>query len=264
MIRTRFFFAAAALATIALLPGRALAVEQIPFTEVNGGQIQVQASVDGKAPVPMLVDLGAGVNVLSESYGAPLVYGPVSKYTTLRLKGERLDLQMRNIVALSLSGVPLDDLNVGIWKALDGTGVDGLISAMSFRNVATTFDFKNHVLVIEDAPSFAERRRNAARIPIVVIDDRSIGLAIFAQFDFGGGKSGLCRIDTGAPGISLDSQFGPSIPSIALTADPTTRIASPPVAFADLIYDCNVGNSFWKNRVFTLDILGRAIYVGAN
>ena len=49
--------------------GSVLAVESIPFTEVNGGQIQVQGSVDGKPAVPMLIDLGAGVNVLSAAYG---------------------------------------------------------------------------------------------------------------------------------------------------------------------------------------------------
>lgn len=239
----------------------ALAVESIPFTEVNGGQMQVQGSVDGKPPVPMLIDLGAGVNVLSSAYGGPLVFGPVSKYTTFRLKGERLDLTMRQVVSLSLAGVSLDELNVGVWKGLDGTGENGLISAMSFRNIATTFDFRTHQVIVEDAQTMAERKRTGIRVPIVLVDDRSIGLAIFAQFDFGNGKSGICQIDTGSPGITLDDHYGTSIPSIALTAAPTTKIAASDVKFADLIYDCNVGNSFWKNRVFTLDIPNRVLYI---
>jgi len=260
MKQMRILAAAAAMA-IAALPARSPAVETIPFTEVNGGQIEVQGSVDGRPPVPMLIDLGAGVNVLSQSYGGPLVYGPVSKYTTLRLKGERLDLQMRTIVSLAIGGVPLDELNVGVWKGLDGTGIEGLISAMSFRNIATTFDFKTHTLVIEDAPSFAERKRNAVRVPIVLVDDRGIGLAIFAKFDFGNGRGGLCQIDTGSPGITLDAHYGTSISTIALADQPSVKVDNPSVSFGDLIYDCNVGNSFWKNRVFTLDIPERAIYV---
>ena len=123
----------------------------------------------------MLIDLGAGVNVLSQSYGGPLVYGPVSKYTTLRLKGERLDLQMRTVVSLAIGAVQLDELNVGVWKGLDGTGVEGLISAMSFRNIATTIDYRNHTIVVEDAPSFAERKRNGIKVPIVLVDDRRSG-----------------------------------------------------------------------------------------
>lgn len=258
----RYWILAASLGALLLIVrGSALAVESIPFTEVNGGQIQVQGSVDGKPPVPMLIDLGAGVNVLSAAYGGPLVYGPVSKYTTFRLKGERLDLTMRQVVSLSLAGVSLDELNIGVWKGLDGTGENGLISAMSFRNVATTFDFKAHQIVIEDAQTMAERKRTGMRVPIVLVDDRSIGLAIFAQFDFGNGKSGICQIDTGSPGITLDEHYGTSIPSIALTAASPTKIVNPAVQFADLIYDCNIGNSFWKNRVFTLDIPNRVLYV---
>jgi hypothetical protein len=252
-----WFLAATTCALLLMVRGSALAVESIPFTEVNGGQIQVQGSVDGKPAVPMLIDLGAGVNVLSAAYGGPLVYGPVSKYTTFRLKGERLDLTMRQVVSLALAGVSIDELNIGVWKGLDGTGENGLISAMSFRNVATTFDF-----IIEDAPTMAERKRAGTRVPIVLVDDRSIALAIFAQFDFGNGKSGICQIDTGSPGITLDEHYGTSIPSIALTAASSTKIANPAVQFADLIYDCNIGNSFWKNRVFTLDIPNRVIYIG--
>lgn len=258
----RHWILAASLGALLLIVrGSALAVDSIPFTEVNGGQIQVQGSVDGKPPVPMLIDLGAGVNVLSASYGGPLVYGPVSKYTTFRLKGERLDLTMRQVVSLSLAGVALDELNVGVWKGLDGTGENGLISAMSFRNVATTFDFKAHQIIIEDAQTMAERKRTGMRVPIVLVDDRNIGLAIFAQFDFGNGKTGICQIDTGSPGITLDDHYGTSIPSIALPTASPTKIVNPQVKFADLIYDCNVGNSFWKNRVFTLDIPNRVIYI---
>ena len=257
-----WILAASICALVLCARGSALAVDSIPFTEVNGGQIQVQGSVDGKPAVPMLVDLGAGVNVLSAAYGGPLVFGPVSKYTTFRLKGERLDLTMRQVVSLSLAGVSVDDLNVGVWKGLDGTGENGLISAMSFRNNATTFDFKAHQIIIEDAQTMAERKRTGMRVPIVLVDDRSIGLSIFAQFDFGNGKTGICQIDTGSPGITLDEHYGTSIPSIALTAAPTTKIASPDVKFADLIYDCNIGNSFWKNRIFTLDIPNRMMYIG--
>lgn len=50
-------------------PRAALAVDTIPFTEVNGGLIQVQGSVDGLPPVPMLVNLGAGIDVLATDLG---------------------------------------------------------------------------------------------------------------------------------------------------------------------------------------------------
>jgi hypothetical protein len=263
MMRRRLWVSAAIVSALFLASlGRALAVDTVPFTEVNGGQIQVQVSVDGKPPVPMLIDLGAGVNVLSSSYGSALVYGPVGKYTTFRLNGARLDLEMRSVVSLAFGGtIPVGELAVGLWKGLDGTGNDGLISAMSFRNVVTTLDFRNHQLIIEDAPSYAERKRQAQFQPIVVVDDRSIGLGLFAKFDFGNGQSGVCQIDTGSQGITLDKHYA-AISSIALSNIPASKIDHPQVTYADLIYDCNVGNSFWKNRAVTLDIPNRALLLG--
>jgi hypothetical protein len=68
----------------AFVPAIARAVDTIPFTEVNGGQIQVQASVDGGPPVPMIVDLGAGVDVLSTALGRRTVVVQ-GKYVSLRL-----------------------------------------------------------------------------------------------------------------------------------------------------------------------------------
>lgn len=38
-------------------------------------------------------------------------------------------------------------------------------------------------------------------------------------------------------------------------------MTAPTVRFSDLIYDCDVGNSFWTGRSFTLDLPNRFIYV---
>ncbi|HZV77855.1 MAG TPA: hypothetical protein VFF63_08875 [Candidatus Babeliales bacterium] len=254
------------------MPLAAVAVETIPYTAVNGGLIQVQGSVDGSAPVPMLVDLGAGVDVLSGDLGSRyvLVNG---KYVSLRLTGERADLPIGKVLSLTIGGVPLDAPHVGIWRGLDGTGIGGLISATAFRNIATTFDFRDRQIVIEDAQTFPERIRTATRIPLVLQDDLGIALGLFARFDFGGGKTGLCEIDTGAQGITLDRTFAAALglnPSgaakgvigqIALDGAPQTLREQPTVAFSNLIYDCTVGNSFWEGRAFTLDLPNRWIYV---
>jgi hypothetical protein len=39
---------------------------------------------------------------------------------------------------------------------------------------------------------------------------------------------------------------------------------APKALFTSLIYDCNVGNEFWKNRALTLDIPNRSLYVAAS
>jgi hypothetical protein len=284
---TRCIATAIATLTIALAPRAANAVEHIPFTEVNGGLIQVQASVDGRPPVPMLIDLGAGVDVFSSSLGSQFVTID-GKYVSLRLSGERVDLPIGTIVSLAIGGVTIDVPRVGIWSGLDASGVEGLISATAFRNIATTFDFRNHELIIEDAQTLPERQRAATRVPLILQDDLGIALGLFARFDFGRGVTGLCEIDTGSQGITLDRTFASrlginladprykrvpmaagggivaSAPSIALIGAPDTTIAGPTVTYANLIYDCNVGNQFWAGRTFTLDLPNRAVYVATS
>ncbi len=253
------------LALACLFPRAALAVDHIAFTTGPDGSVEVQASVDGQPPVPMLVDLGAGIDVFSTPIGNRdvLVNG---KYVTLRLNGQRVDLPFGNIVSLTLDGVTVEAPHVGIWKGLDAEPFDGLISATAFRNEATTFDFRNHEIVIEDAMTFPDRRRTALRIPLTLQDDLGVSLELFAVFDFGNGKTGLCEIDTGSQHILVDRSFAgrlgiTSVSSLALAGAPQTAVARPNVAFADLIYDCSVGNDFWTRRAFTLDLPNRAMYV---
>jgi hypothetical protein len=247
-------------ALLCAIPRVAGAVETIPFTYDNG-LIRLNGSVDGQAPVPMLLDLGAGVDVLSERL-AHLV-SIEGKYTTLRLTGQRLDLPMGKIVTLSLGEARVGDRSVGVWNGLYAArGVDALISAEAFRDTVATVDFAAQKIVVEDAVSFPERRRTATRVPLILQDDLNAALAVFAQFDFGNGRSGLCLIDTGRKDMAIDNVFQKGgIPSIELDGAPQTRIKNPPVKFENLIYDCMVGNDFWRGRSFTLDVLNRALWV---
>lgn len=256
-------------------PRPAAAVETVPFTEVNGGQIQVQGTVDGQGPVPMLVNLGAGVDVLGSDLGRRYVVIK-GKYVSLRLTGERVDLPVGTVLSLAMGGVKLDAPYVGIWKGLDGTGIGGYIAATAFRNITATFDFRNRQIVIEDAQTLPERIRSEIKIPIVLQDDLGISLAIFARFDFGNGKTGLCEIDTGSAGITIDKTFAESIglnaggaatgrlASLAIAGVPQSSIAGPAVRYSNLIYDCDVGNAFWAGRTFTLDLPNHFLYVLAS
>jgi hypothetical protein len=252
--------AAIAFACTSALPQAARAVETIPFTN-DDGLIHVQVSVDGQPAVPMLVDLGAGVDILSERMAHLVSF--TRKYTTMRLTGERVDLPMGNVVTLDLGSHRIGDPEVGVWRGLYSLrGVDGLISAVAFRNVATTFDFHEHQLVIEDAVSYADRKRNGTRVGLVLQDDLDTAVGVFARFDIGNGRTALCEIDTGAKGITFDKVFEPrGVPSLTLIDAPQTKIDKPNVKFADLIYDCTIGNDFWGNRNFTLDVLNKALWV---
>jgi hypothetical protein len=252
-------------------PLPAVAADTIPFVS-DGGRIEVQGSVDGSAPAPMLVGLGAGVDVLSSALGQRYVLVG-GKFVRLTQNGERVVLPLGVVQSLAIGGVRLDAPYVGISNALDGTSVSGIISATAFRNITATFDFRQNEIVIEDAQSFPQRIVLSARVPAILEDDLGIGLAVFARFDFGDGKTGICEIDTASSGITLDKAFAASIgvrasadgsasvSSIALTGAPQTTLVDPSVRVSGLAYDCAVGNVFWAGRSFTLDLPNRFIYV---
>ncbi|MBV8155399.1 MAG: hypothetical protein JO241_05050 [Candidatus Eremiobacteraeota bacterium] len=238
----------------------AAAVQTVPFSD-EGGLIHVAVSVDRQAPVPMLVDLGAGVNIVSERLAHLVAY--TGKYTTMRLTGERLDLPIGKVVSIAIGDVGIGDPTVGVWKGLVAArGVDGLISANAFRDRATTIDFRGKQIVIEDAVSFPERRRTATYVPLFLQDELNYAMGVFARFKFGNGKTGLCEIDTGRSDTVLDNVYAPGgIASIELDGAPQTHVDAPKVKFDNLLYDCMIGNDFWGGRTITLDILNRGLWV---
>jgi hypothetical protein len=260
------------------------AAQIVPFS-LSGGLVTIDATV-GSQPMRMVVDLGAGLNVISAKAAARLNISGQSRYTNWRMEGERVDLPTATLPTLSLAGgqLQLKDLTTAIWPGLDGSGVDGLISATAFRDQAVTFDYVAHRLVLRDGAKLA-RAPGESRVPIEVSDDRSISLGIFAWFDFGKGQRGLCELDTGSQGFFLDERFGAklgvnlddsklkrvpgpagdrvvaTIPELALHGLPSSALPAPKVLFTNLIYDCNVGNEFWANRTFTLDVPSGSLYV---
>lgn len=264
------------------IPSGARALERVPFA-FDDGTIVVQGTVNGKA-VPMRVDLGAGLDVFSQSLGVRSV-NVTGKYVTLTLNGQRVDLPTGSVVSVALGQFTVPSDQIGIWSGLDSSGVDALVSASAFRDVTATFDLRNHELLIEDAVTFADRKRFASRVPLFLQDELGISLIPFARFDFGNGQSGMCVIDTGTPGIMIDRRFaaklgvnlsdpslkrvhtplgegvGATIGSLALADAPDSVLRRPNVVFEDLVYDCNVGNDFWANKIFTLDIPHRVMYV---
>ncbi len=270
-------------AAVVFGPAAARAMDTIPFTDGPGGAIAVQASVDGRSPLPMLVDLGAGLDLLSSSAGRSLV-NVQGKYATLRLTTQRADIPYGSVLSLAVGAVRLNAPVVGIWSGLDGTGIDGLISASAFATTVTTFDYRAHQLILEDATTFPPRKLGASRVGLVVRDDEGIATDVFARFEVAG-KSYLCQVVTGSQPIAFDTSLAPAlgvnlnnsssarvhtpwgdgiaatISSLTLSGASQSAMPHPQVVFADLIHDCYVGNAFWSRRGFTLDLLGRAMYI---
>jgi hypothetical protein len=95
----------------------------------------------------------------------------------------------------------------------------------------------------------------------------------------------LCAIDTGTRDIMIDKRFAAklgvnlsdpglkhvrtplgdgiaaTIGSLSLADDQRSVMQHPSVVFEDLVYDCNVGTDFLADKIFTLDIPQRMMYV---
>lgn len=282
MIRWSRLAALTVAALACSLPYAARALETVPFA-FDDGTIRVQGTVNGQ-PVPMRIDLGAGVDVLSQRVGSRNV-NVTGKFVTLSLTGQRVDLPIGNVVSMALGEFKVNSDTVGIWSGLDSSGVDGLISASAFRDVTATFDLRQHQLLIEDAVTVVERKRLAARVALFLQDELGISVGVFARFNFGNGQTGLCSINTGTRDIMIDRRFAAklgvnladpglkrartplgdgtaaTIGSLALDGAPDSAMQHPRVVFEDLVYDCNVGTDYWADKVFTLDIPHRVMYV---
>lgn len=257
---------------VVLSTASATASSAVPFTLDSDGMVRVTASLDGGAPQPMLVDLGAGIDVLTSSAATQAHLAPNDVYTATRMRGDQMRVPVGAIAAVTLGPITAEKPIATEWSALDGHGIAGLISATQFRNAAVTFDYAQGQLVFEDADSLSKRTATMTRVPLSVQDDRGIALTPFVRFDFGGGQSGLCELDTGSQGVYIDQHFASrlgfakdavrgTLASLSVLGAPRTHLQNVKVRFEPLIYDCNVGNDFWKNRTFTLDIPHRAFYV---
>lgn len=270
-----------ALLLLGICASQAMAEQVIPFKDLDG-LIEVDASIGHQASIPVLVDLGAGVNALADSFKVT----PTGFYTGFRLSGKRIEMATGTVGSIALGDYRIDHPLVATWKGLDNAPVKGLIAATAFRTAMVRFDFARHELVISDTTAVSEIAPSSIRIPIALLDDRGITLTPFARFNFGRGVSGLCEIDTGSQGFFLNARLAqklginledPSlkhagnaadghpvvadIPEIALDGAPSTKIARPKAMFGNYIYDCNIGNEFWKDRSFTLDIQEKALFI---
>ncbi len=274
--------------TLCLLSCGLAAQQKLPLNISKELSISAKATMAGQSG-DYLVDTGGGVNMLSAKKAETAHAVPVGYHSGMRVTGERVGSMLSQISDLEIGPVTIKSPLVAVWDVLDQIGVPGIISAQVFRDQPVTIDFIHRELVFEDAKSLAQRKKNSPAVPLKFDDDRGESLDVFADFDFGNGQHGLCQIDTGSAQISINQRFlkllglenSPSVqkkeqrtvmgtmrttyattlPTVSLLADPSAKITNHPVIFSDIIYDCLIGNQFWEDKAFTLDIAGKNLYV---
>lgn len=78
---------AAVLAALTLSPGAGIAAPSIPFT-TKDDMVRVMATIDDGPPAPMLVDLGAGLDVLSSNAASRAHLKTDDVFTGWRMRGD--------------------------------------------------------------------------------------------------------------------------------------------------------------------------------
>ena len=275
-----------AVAALALSPVGAAAQTSIPLERDTFDLWTIHARAGGTDAV-FVVDLGAGSEVLSSAFGSRVRLGDAGVFTGFRSTGQRVDAARVRIapIAIGPAATPSD---ASVWAGLDGSGLDGLVSARTFAASPVTLDFANRRLVFETPESLAERVRRGAVLPVTTDSYRGLALDVFVDFDLGGGRTGRCELDTGSGAVDLNARYLPDLGlardslattrmpgstatfyrgrlpgSLAPVGAPALAVDRPAVRFGDYIYDCIVGLSFWTRTTLTLDLPHGRIIVAA-
>lgn len=260
-----------------------------PFTTNSDGMAIVPATLGGTISMHVILDTGAGLDVLAPSLIEKVHGKPAGRFTGFRMTGERLDLRLFTVPEISIGPVVKRDAVVGSWDALDKMHMDGIVSLNDFRQQPITIDFAKKILTFETDESLRQRRASGKLSPLQIDDQRGTTLDIFARFLIGD-QVGTCEIDTGSPnaaihlrymeatGINKDgkdvqkndrptisgavvTRYDATMPQISLAAAPTVKIGPAHASFSDIIYDCVMGMEFWSDRALTIDIPNQQLIV---
>jgi hypothetical protein len=276
-------------ALCALAPSSTTAVGQValPFATTSDGFVLIPATVGDTRSIHVILDTGAGVDILAPSLVRALHGRPAGQFTGFRMQGDRIDIPLFVIPKLSVGPVVETDAVVGSWDVLDSLHIDGIVSANDFRRQPLTFDFVDRRVVFETQQSLAARRAAGVTSPIQLDDLRGSSLGLFARFMIGDAPA-QCEIDTGSPATTVNVRYmkllgiaedGPSVrkhethprvgaphvsysatvPRIALAEAPDRGAANPKVAFSDIIYDCVLGIDHWAGKIVSVDIPDRQL-----
>jgi hypothetical protein len=264
----------------------------IPFTTNADAMVIMPASVGGTIPIHVILDTGAGLDILAPSLIRKVHGTSAGAFSGTRMTGERVDSPLFVVPELAVGPMVRKDAVVGGWDVLDSLRLDGIISANGFRRQPFTIDFTDQVVTFEGARSLARRRAVGQTAPLLFDDLHGRALDLFAAFLIGN-QPGECEIDTGSQNAAVSTRYlallgvdtagkdvvkregrtvagakevryTTRLAQLSLATTPEIVLAHPNVAFSDIIYDCVIGTDFWSGRVLTIDIANRQLTVASS
>jgi len=261
----------------------------VPFTTSAEGMLIVPATLGATIPLQVILDTGAGLDILAPSLIRKVNGRAAGAFTGIRMTGDRVDVPLFIVPELALGPIVRTHVVVGGWDTLDSLHIDGIISVNGLRHQPFTIDFADKMLTFETEQSLAQRRASGHSTPLQLSDERGKALDLFAAFLIGN-QTGECELDTGSQGATVSTRYmAPlgvdtssydvarrlrrtitgateiryvaGVSQVSLATSPEVGLAQARVTFSDIIYDCVIGTAFWSGRALTLDIPNRQLTV---
>ena len=224
----------------------------------------LQVEVAG-TPRTFLLDTGAGLTCLAPALVAELGLVARGRLTGLRMGGERVDLPQVDPPALTVGGLGLAPLAMGVLDlaAFLPEGwppVDGVLALDAFRVQPLTLDLRGRALWLETPDTLAQRVAGAQELTVRVsrplagvarelfvaatMADRTLWL----ELDSCNAAPVLLATHTG---VEVDEDGDGAEAELDLGGTAPWRGAA---LVQDLIFDGNLGQTFLAEHVVTMDL----------
>lgn len=235
-----------------------------------------EAKVAG-APRRFLIDTAGGLTAITPAAAKSIGCQPWGRITGHRMRGDRVDLERCDKVAIEAAGVALAPPTVGVFdfaKLLPANAppLDGSVALDAFAGRAVTLDLGAQRLVIETPASFKARIQGAAEVPVRFARDAG-GLALTPFVPVPTPKGAVwMELDSGSNGAVVVAQHNAALlglnpdskerQPISMSVEGGPKIEAQAVVM-DLVLDGNIGVPVLKDWVVTLDLAHERAWIKA-
>ena len=173
------------------LPLRWFGSDSLPMLDVDlGGRVR-----------PLILDLGAGITVISKALCDTLGCRPAGRLAGVRHTGEVLEFSLAILPRLSLGRITLSQTIVAIfdltpWQQV--APVAGVLSLQVLEHTPFTLDLPHHHLIIEPTPARGVAVSGRG-VPVALIREHPSTVTLAVPFFLAGDRLGWGTIDTGSP-----------------------------------------------------------------
>lgn len=238
------------------------------------GSVPAMAVKLGGHDATVLFDTAGGLTVLTPQGVQKAGCQPWGRMSGFRMRGDRLDMQRCNDVALRMGDKLWTVPAVGVWdfsKLLppNAPPLDGSVALDAFAGQTVTIDLSHHLLTVETPQSAKQREAHAVEVPMRLA--REVGGAsitpmvalptpkgtLWFELDCGSDAEMIVnRPVAEALGLSPDKRGQTTKLNLAkgLSLDARANVT-------DLVVDGNLGAPLLRQMVITIDLANQRLWL---